>query len=76
MSSVQYASFLIRLWREAAPDAAEVTADWRSEVEHIQTGERWTFETLDEMLRFLRRGARDPGTAHPLSSGQDQLEAC
>ncbi len=73
--SIQYASFLIRLWRETAPDAAEVTSDWHSEVEHIQTGERWSFDTLDAMLGFLRRGARDPETTHPLSNEQDQLEA-
>jgi len=58
--SIQYASFLIRLWREAAADPAEVTADWHSEVEHIQTGERWSFDTLDAMLGFLRRGTENP----------------
>ncbi len=35
--------------------------DWRSHVEHIQSGGHWSFETLDEMLAFLRRQAQDPG---------------
>jgi hypothetical protein len=27
----------------------------QGEVEHIQTGRRWGFSTLDELLSFLRR---------------------
>jgi len=59
-TSIEYASFLIRLWREADPMMHELTTDWNSEVEHIQTGRRWTFDTLDELLDFLRRQAEDP----------------
>jgi phytoene/squalene synthetase len=57
--SIQYASLLIRLWREVAAEALDVSADWHSEVEHIQTGERWAFGTLDELLEFLRRESED-----------------
>ena len=60
--SIQYASFLIRLWRERNMDVARATVDWQSEVEHIQTGERWSFGTLDELLAFLRDEAGDGGT--------------
>jgi hypothetical protein len=56
---IEYASFLIRLWREAGPRRA-APRDWHCEVEHIQTGQRWTFSTLDELLGFLRRQAEDP----------------
>jgi hypothetical protein len=52
--SIQYASFLIRLWREGTTETQELTADWHSEVEHIQTGERWEFDTVDQLLDFLR----------------------
>ena len=72
--SIQYASSLIRLWRETAADARELTADWHSEVEHIPTGEQWTFDTLDEMLSFLRHGAEDPGTIRSAADAQDQIE--
>ena len=27
---------------------------------HIQSGRRWTFNTLDELLAFLRRQVEDP----------------
>ena len=60
--SIQYASFLIRLWREEGADLVERPVDWQSEVEHIQTGERWSFGTLDELLAFLRDEAGDGGT--------------
>jgi hypothetical protein len=69
-----YVSFLIRLWREATlhqsaspPELGgteggqEGAPDWQGEVEHIQTGERWTFSTLDELLGFLRRQVKESG---------------
>ena len=65
-TSIEYASFLIRVWRDATPPhspyppelgGAEGGTDWQGEVEHIQTGERWSFSTLDELLGFLRRQA-------------------
>ncbi len=55
---VQYASFLIRLWREGSP--SDASQEWRGEVEHIQSGQRWSFNTLDEMLSFVRQQAEDP----------------
>lgn len=54
----EYTSFLIRLWREAG--ARERAADWHAEVEHIQTNRLWTFDSLDEVLIFLRRQAEGP----------------
>ncbi|MFQ6102263.1 MAG: hypothetical protein ACE5OS_13670 [Anaerolineae bacterium] len=59
-TSIEYASFLIRLWREASANATAPAADWQGEVEHIQSGRRWTFSTLDELLGFLRRQAEAP----------------
>jgi len=37
----------------------EQATGWQGEVEHIQSGQRWTFSTLDELLGFLRRQAED-----------------
>jgi len=58
--SIEYASFLIRLWREAHTDATAPLTDWCSEIEHIQSGQRWTFSALDELLDFLRREVEKP----------------
>ena len=58
---IEYASFLIRLWRERGLERQGPSAEWHSEVEHIQTGQRWSFDTLDELLDFLRRQAEGPG---------------
>ena len=55
-----YISFLIRLWREGIPEPSEPAAAWQGEVEHIQSGRRWMFGSLDELLIFLRRQAEDP----------------
>ena len=50
-----YASFLVRLWREAEPDPREVDAHWQGEVEHIQTSQRHALSALDELLGILRQ---------------------
>ena len=52
-----YASFLIRLWRQTGPLNPDLTGDWQSEVEQIQTGQRWKFTTLEELLNFMRQQA-------------------
>ena len=64
---VEYVSFLVRLWREVNVSSKAPAPDWHSEVEVIQTGQRWTFNSIDELLQFLRQQAidldtsRDPG---------------
>lgn len=60
MSTPQaYASFLVRLWHEDSTDSDETAVDWRGEVEHIQSGQRWILSTLDETLNCLRGQADD-----------------
>ena len=55
MGSMQYASFLVRLWRDSENEATHFTAAWRGELEHIQTSQRLTFDSLEELLRLLHR---------------------
>ncbi len=59
-----YASFLVRLWREAEPDPREMAADWQGEVQHIQTSQRRDFGTLDELLSLLRQATEDEGASN------------
>ena len=54
-----YASFLVRLWREAEPNPQELDVDWQGEVQHIQTSQRRDFGTLDVLLRLLRQATED-----------------
>ncbi|MGD9029421.1 MAG: hypothetical protein PVG25_06380 [Anaerolineae bacterium] len=69
--SIQYASYLVRLWREVDTGQHHTAADWQGEIEHIQTGERWAFSTLNTLLDFLRQGAANveemqiPGASRP-----------
>jgi hypothetical protein len=55
----QYASFLIRMWRQTVKDGCFLPFQWSSEVEHIQTGELWSFNRLDEFLAFLSNHIRE-----------------
>ena len=54
-----YASFLIRLWRQTGPLNPDRPGEWQSEIEHIQTGQRWKFSTLEELLDFMRQQAEE-----------------
>ena len=49
MSSPQYVSFLVRMWREP-----EEENDWLAQVEHILSGEITYFASLEEMFAYLR----------------------
>ena len=57
--SPTYTSYLVRLWRESETEPPEMTTDWQGEVQHIQSGQRWSFSTLDELLGLLRRQVED-----------------
>ena len=49
-----YMSFLVRLWRDRAPEPAKPASGWQGEVEHIQSGRRWQSDSLEEVFRCLR----------------------
>jgi hypothetical protein len=55
-----YLSFLVRMWREEDPKRPQRIGHWQGEIEHIQTGQRWTFDSLDALLAFLRQQAVAP----------------
>ena len=57
MNSLEYKSFLLRLWRKNTDQSPQ--ANWEAEIEHIQSGARWEFGTLEEMLEFLQREMND-----------------
>ena len=63
---IEYTSFLIRLWREVNPNPRALPAEWPDEVEHIQSGQCWTFGTLDELLGFLRRQTEELSAVIPV----------
>jgi hypothetical protein len=56
----EYASFLIRMWREVDPAAPGSVVEWHGEIEHIQSGRRYTFETLDEVADLLHESSETP----------------
>lgn len=63
---VQYASFLIRIWRENKTGEVSPDAGWHAEVEHIQSSQCSTFKTVEDLLSFLRQQAENiPAAHHP-----------
>lgn len=58
----QYRSFLVRLWQEDEP--APATA-WRGEIESIQSGQQWRFESLSAMFELFQSFM--PRQAHPVA---------
>jgi hypothetical protein len=56
-----YHAYLLRLWREEK----EGTIQWHSQIDHIQSGRRWSFDTLDRLLDFLRRQTEVPAARAP-----------
>jgi hypothetical protein len=56
---IQYASFLIRIWREGRVGDVPQGAVWQAEVEHIQSSRRWTYKTVPGLLAFLRQQAEN-----------------
>ncbi len=48
--AAKYASFMVRLWRD---DEQPSPVHWRSEVEHVQSGERWQFDDAAQSLHFV-----------------------
>jgi hypothetical protein len=59
----QYASFLIRLWREPAAPGS----DWLAQVEFIPTGEQRYFQSLNDLFDFVRQQVTPPAApTHPV----------
>ena len=58
MDSEAYISFVVRLWPDPAGD--QPRSRWQGEVEHIQSGVRWNFSTLHDLLAFLNQAADAP----------------
>jgi hypothetical protein len=60
LGQIVYLSLLVRMWREANIEATATPGDWHSEVEHIQSGQQWKFETLNELVNFVYSLAHNP----------------
>ena len=43
-------TFVIRFWREWSPTASR----WRGRIEHVQSGQRADFVSLEDMVAFVR----------------------
>ena len=53
-SSLEYTSFLFRLWRKPAGEPSAACQDWLVQIEHIPNGEQRYFTSLEDLFAFIR----------------------
>jgi hypothetical protein len=63
-----YESFLVRIWRKPATNTHE--RQWCGEIEQIQSGARWGFCSLTDLLAFLQKVAGAQETITPSDATQ------
>jgi hypothetical protein len=57
--TVEYSSYLIRLWREI--DAGHTSAgEWQGEVEHIQSGRCWSLQCVEALVDMITAQTKRP----------------
>jgi len=47
-------TFVVRFWRVSSTSEETGGGRWYGQVEHIQSGQRRAFRTLEQMLRFIQ----------------------
>jgi hypothetical protein len=50
--TIEYHSYLIRIWRETSTDLHQL-GDWHGEVEQIQNGSSWTIQSVEHLLDLI-----------------------
>jgi len=60
IKGTKYQSYLLRLW------AVEVNGAiaWRASLEHVKTGERCNFSSLEGLFLYIEQATRDAVTAN------------
>ncbi len=71
MQPEDYMSFLVRLWRDQPGD--DQPDGWHGEIEHVQTGSRWRFGTLGDLLAFLQQAVIAPHTVTESAADEPYL---
>jgi hypothetical protein len=58
---IRKATFIVRLWTDGDPVD---DSTWRGTAEHIGSGQSCQFQTLDELIDWLRHGWERPHDDH------------
>lgn len=61
-----YTSYLVRMWQRSRPNQPGAVI-WHAEAEHIQTGQRRTFDDPQRLWAFLNQAGEqdEPATNDP-----------
>ena len=71
-----YVSLLIRLWREPAAErqaAGAAQSKWLVQVEHIPSGEKRYFNSLEELFKFIAGFSQKPRSENDEENLQTRL---
>ena len=61
MPGLDYASFMVRLWRAPVEKGTDREGTvWMGEVESVQTGRTWRFQDVDALSAWLATQLADP----------------
>jgi hypothetical protein len=60
LAHMTYVSLLVRMWRDEGESRPDQTSEWHSEVEHIQSGHMWQFDSLNDLIGFVNSLAHNP----------------
>jgi hypothetical protein len=56
-------AFVVRIWWESGLSRPDARPLWRGQVQHAASGRTLSFQSLDELLRFIQEHTGDLGTA-------------
>jgi hypothetical protein len=65
MKLIHYHAYLLRLWSEEKEGAME----WSSQLDHLQSGRRLSFDTLEQLFEFLRQQTKESPAARAPPEG-------
>ena len=71
MQADGYMSFLVRLWRDQPGD--QPPCNWCGELEQIQTGMRWSFNSYNELLACMHQLTSAPQMIAPPTSNESSI---
>lgn len=75
-TTLEYASYLIRLWREQNAQAFNPPINWQVEVEHIQSGKHWSLDSFEDLVLFLRQQVGELDLLKDKAGSDSQKTAC
>lgn len=72
LAATRYVAFMLRFSNES--ESSPRVPAWRTEIEHVHTGEHWQFDQVDAAFEFLRHYVTGAGGGSVLIEGESVLQ--